>query len=77
MDISVVVPLYNEEESLKELNDWIANVMQSNHFSYEVIYVDDGSSDTSWQVVEDLSAKSSSVKGLRFRRNYGKSAALN
>ena len=77
MDISVVVPLYNEEESLKELNDWIAQVMQSNRFSYEIIYIDDGSSDTSWQVVEQLSSENSSVKGLRFRRNYGKSAALN
>ncbi len=77
MDISVVVPLYNEEESLKELNDWIAQVMQSNSFSYEVIYIDDGSGDTSWKVVEELSSKNSSVKGLRFRRNYGKSAALN
>jgi glycosyltransferase involved in cell wall biosynthesis len=77
MDLSVVVPLYNEEESLKELNDWIEKVMQSNHFSYEIIYVDDGSKDTSWKVVSELSAKSMHVKGLRFRRNYGKSAALN
>lgn len=77
MDISVVIPLYNEEESLKELNDWIVRVMQSNHFSFEIIYIDDGSSDDSWQIVQKLSEKSSTVKGIRFRRNYGKSAALN
>lgn len=77
MDISVVVPLYNEEESLNELNDWIEQVMQSNHFSYEVIFVDDGSSDSSWQVVENITKVYSPVKGIRFRRNYGKSAALN
>lgn len=77
MDISVVVPLYNEEESLNELNDWIEQVMQSNHFSYEVIFVDDGSSDSSWQVVENIAKVYSPVKGIRFRRNYGKSAALN
>jgi len=77
MDISVVIPLFNEEESLKELNDWILRVMKSNHFSFEIVYVDDGSSDTSWSVVEALSEKHDFVKGLRFRRNYGKSAALN
>jgi glycosyltransferase involved in cell wall biosynthesis len=77
MDISVVVPLYNEEESLNELNDWIEKVMQSNHFSYEIIYVDDGSRDTSWKIIQALSKKNSNVKGLSFRRNYGKSAALN
>lgn len=77
MDISVVIPLYNEEESLKELNDWILRVMESNHFSFEIIYVDDGSGDTSWSIIEGLSEKYSEVKGLRFRRNYGKSAALN
>jgi glycosyltransferase involved in cell wall biosynthesis len=77
MDISVVVPLYNEEESLQELNDWIGNVMRSNHFSYEVIYIDDGSGDTSWKVVEQLASAHQTVKGIRFRRNYGKSAALN
>lgn len=77
MDISVVIPLYNEEESLKELNDWILRVMESNHFSFEIIYVDDGSGDTSWSIIEGLSEKHSEVKGLRFRRNYGKSAALN
>lgn len=77
MDISVVIPLYNEEESLKELNDWISRIMKSNHFSYEVIYVDDGSGDGSWKVIEELSGEHAQVKGLRFRRNYGKSAALN
>lgn len=77
MDISVVIPLYNEEESLKELNDWILRVMESNHFSFEIIYVDDGSGDTSWSIIEGLSEKHNEVKGLRFRRNYGKSAALN
>ncbi|RLD32530.1 MAG: glycosyltransferase [Bacteroidetes bacterium] len=77
MDISIVIPLYNEEESLKELNDWIERVMTSNHFSFEVIYVDDGSDDDSWHVIEDLAVEHAYVKGLRFRRNYGKSAALN
>lgn len=77
MDISVVVPLFNEDESLKELNDWIVKVMRSNHFSYEIIYVDDGSIDNSWEVVENLAAKNNHVKGIRFLRNYGKSAALN
>jgi len=77
MDISVVVPLYNEEESLKELNDWIVRVMRSNHFSYEIIYVDDGSGDNSWNVIEKLALTNPNIKGIRFRRNYGKSAALN
>ncbi len=77
MDISIVIPLLNEEESIKELNDWIAKVMQSNHFSYETIWVDDGSTDSSWKLIEELSAKDKSVKGIKFRRNYGKSAALN
>ncbi len=77
MNISVVIPLYNEEESLKELNDWIVRVMQSNHFSFEIIFIDDGSSDTSWEIINKLSEENQAVKGLRFRRNYGKSAALN
>ena len=76
MDISVVVPLYNEEESLPELFAWIKKVMQANNFSYEVIMVDDGSNDTSWQVVEKLKSENSEIKGIKFRRNYGKSAAL-
>ncbi len=77
MDISVVVPLYNEDESLNELNDWIVRVMTSNHFSFEIIYVDDGSSDDSWKVIEQLSKTNERIKGIRFLRNYGKSAALN
>lgn len=77
LDISIVVPLFNEEESLPELHAWIARVMQENKFSYEIIMVDDGSNDGSWAVVEALHAKYAEVKGIRFRRNYGKSAALN
>ncbi len=77
MNISIVIPLYNEEESLQELNNWIERVMADNHFSYEIIYVDDGSNDGSWEVIELLSERNPHVKGIRFRRNYGKSAALN
>jgi glycosyltransferase involved in cell wall biosynthesis len=77
MDISVIVPLYNEAESLPELQAWIERVMQANGFSYEVIYVNDGSTDNSWEVIEQLAAKNQAVKGVRFRRNYGKSPALN
>lgn len=77
MDISVVVPLYNEEESLPELISWIAKVMDENKFSYEVILVDDGSTDASWAVINELKNSFHSVKGIKFRRNYGKSAALN
>ncbi len=77
MDISVVIPLLNEQESLAELSAWIAKVMQANGFSYEIIFVDDGSRDGSWKVIEDLSANNSAVKGIKFRRNYGKAAALN
>lgn len=76
MDISVVVPLYNEEESLPELYLWIEKVMKANGFSFEVIFVNDGSTDNSWQVIEDLSKQSENVKGIKFRRNYGKSPAL-
>jgi len=76
MDISVVIPLLNEQESLTELHDWIANVMQSNHFSYEIIFIDDGSSDNSWNVINQLSTKNHSVKGIRFLKNFGKSQAL-
>lgn len=76
LDISVVIPLYNEEESLKELADWIAKVMVANNYSYEVIFIDDGSNDTSWEIVEGLSKNNPSIKGMKFRRNYGKSAAL-
>lgn len=77
LDISVVVPLYNEEESLAELQAWIARVMQANGFSYEVLFVDDGSTDRSWKVIERLQAENPAVRGIRFRRNYGKSPALN
>lgn len=77
MDISVIVPLYNEDESLGELTAWIDRVMQQNKFSYEVWLVDDGSRDRSWEVIEKLSAANPAIKGIRFRRNYGKSAALN
>ena len=76
MDISVIVPLYNEEESLPELYRWIEKVMKANGFSFEVIFVNDGSTDNSWQVIEDLSKQSENVKGIKFRRNYGKSPAL-
>lgn len=76
MNISVVIPLLNEEESLQELHNWIATVMQSNNYLYEIIFIDDGSTDTSWQVIEQLSEKNKSVKGIRFQKNYGKSQAL-
>lgn len=77
MDLSIVVPLLNEEESLPELCEWIKRVCTENNYSYEVILVDDGSTDDSWQVIERLSATDAAVKGIRFQRNYGKSAALN
>lgn len=77
MDISIVVPLFNEEESLPHLAEWIDRVMVEHGFSYEVIMVDDGSRDGSWQVIEGLRAKNPAYKGVKFRRNYGKSAALN
>lgn len=76
MQISVVVPLFNEEESLPELAAWIDRVMMANNFSYEVWMIDDGSKDQSWKVVEQLSAKNKNIHGIRFQRNYGKSAAL-
>lgn len=74
--ISIVVPLYNEEESLPELHQWIVRVMQANNYSYEVVFVDDGSTDQSWTVVEKIKSADSNVKGIKFQRNYGKSAAL-
>ena len=77
MDISVVIPLFNEDESLPHLAEWIDRVMVANNFSYEVIMVDDGSKDNSWKVIEELRAKNPCYKGVKFRRNYGKSAALN
>ena len=76
MDISVIVPLYNEAESLPELQKWIERVMAQNGFSYEVIYVNDGSTDNSWEVIQQLAAENPAVKGVCFRRNYGKSPAL-
>lgn len=76
MNISVIVPLYNEDESLPELYAWIDRVMKTNNFSYEVIFVNDGSTDRSWDVIRELSEKSENVKGIKFRRNYGKSPAL-
>lgn len=76
MDISVVVPLYNEAESLPELHSWIRRVMKENNFSYEIIFVSDGSTDNSWGVIEKLSEEDNAVKGIKFRRNYGKSPAL-
>lgn len=76
MDISVIVPLYNEAESLPELYAWIQRVMDENKFTYEVIFVNDGSTDNSWKVIQDLKAKSENVRAIRFRRNYGKSPAL-
>jgi len=77
MDISVVVPLLNEDESLTELHDWIVRVMTQNQFSYEILFIDDGSTDNSWNVISDLQKRNDCVKGIRFQRNYGKSAALN
>ena len=76
MDISVIIPLFNEEESLPELFAWIRRVMEEHAFSYEVIFVDDGSNDTSWSVIQKLRQENSTVRGIRFRRNYGKSPAL-
>lgn len=76
MNISVVVPLYNEDESLPELHKWIARVMKENNFTYEIIFVNDGSTDRSWEVIEQLAAEFEEVKGIKFRRNYGKSPAL-
>jgi glycosyltransferase involved in cell wall biosynthesis len=77
MDISIVIPLYNEDESLPELHDWIKRVMEANNFSYEIIFVDDGSIDRSWEVIQSLSEINNCVRGIKFRRNYGKSAGLN
>jgi glycosyltransferase involved in cell wall biosynthesis len=76
MQLSIVIPLLNEEESLRELHDWIVSVMQSNRFSYELLFIDDGSTDSSWDVITELSRLNPSVKGIRFPRNFGKSQAL-
>ena len=77
MDISIVIPFLDESESLPELTEWIRNVVTKNNFSYEIIMIDDGSTDSSWQVVEELRNKNPCIKGIKFQRNYGKSAALN
>jgi glycosyltransferase involved in cell wall biosynthesis len=76
MNLSIVIPLLNEEESLKELHDWIAQVMQSNRFLYELLFIDDGSTDNSWNIIESLAAENPNVKGIRFLKNFGKSQAL-
>ncbi|WP_126972772.1 glycosyltransferase family 2 protein [Gynurincola endophyticus] len=77
MDLSIVIPLFNEEESLPELFDWIKRVCLQEHYSFEVVFVDDGSNDSSWNVIESLRQQNSEVKAIRFQRNYGKAAALN
>ena len=77
MDLSIVIPLIDEAESLPELTAWIEKVMAENNYSYEVIFVDDGSSDNSWEVIEGLRSKNPAIKGIKFQRNYGKSAGLN
>lgn len=77
MDISVVIPLYNEAESLPELHDWIVKVMSEHGFNYEILFINDGSTDNSWQVIKDLQKRNPAVRGVCFRRNYGKSPALN
>ena len=76
MDISVIIPLYNEDESLPELHNWIQRVMNANQYSYEIIFVNDGSTDRSWEVIEELRREDTNVRGIKFRRNYGKSPAL-
>lgn len=76
MNISIVIPLLNEEESLNELYRWITTVMQANGFAYELIFIDDGSTDGSWDIIERISSENSDVKGIRFQKNYGKSQAL-
>lgn len=76
MDISIVIPLLNEAESISELYTWIKHVMDENHFTYEIIFISDGSTDVSWEIIEALSKRATEVKGIKFRRNYGKSPAL-
>ena len=77
MNISVVIPLLNEAESLPELTSWIDNVMSKNSFSYEILLVDDGSKDSSWKVIEHLSSENKNIKGIKFRRNYQSSTRIN
>ena len=76
MNLSIVIPLFNEEESLPELHEWIVRVMQQNSYSYEILFIDDGSKDKSWEVIELIASKDKHVKAVKFRRNYGKSPAL-
>jgi len=77
MNLSLVIPTFNEEESLIELTSWIVKVMEEHSFSYEILYIDDGSKDKSWEIISNLALSNNNIKGIRFRRNYGKSAALN
>lgn len=77
LNLSIVIPLFNEDESLPELHNWIVKVMTENNYTYEILFIDDGSKDKSWQVIEQLQAQNPNVRGIKFRRNYGKSAALN
>src|SRR6478735_10052768 len=77
MDISIIIPFLDESESLPELTEWIQRVVSQNHLSYEILMIDDGSTDNSWQIVEQLRKKNPCIKGIKFQRNYGKSAALN
>ncbi len=76
MDLSIVIPLYNEEESLKELTEWIERVMEEHNFDYEILFIDDGSTDNSWQIIKELKQKNPRIRAFRFRRNYGKAAGL-
>ena len=76
MDISVIIPLYNEDESLPELTAWIERVMDENKFTYEIIFINDGSTDNSWETILSLKEKNDNIHGISFRRNYGKSPAL-
>ncbi len=76
MNLSIIIPLLNEEESLQELHDWIVTIMKSHNYSYEVLFIDDGSTDTSWSIIEKLSQENSNIKGIRFLKNFGKSQAL-
>lgn len=76
MNLSIIIPLLNEEESLQELHDWIVSVMKSNNYSYEVVFIDDGSTDSSWSIIEKLSSENPNIKGIRFLKNFGKSQAL-
>ena len=77
LDLSVVIPLFNEQESLSELSQWIIKVCEENNISFEIYFIDDGSTDDSWNSIESLAKNDSRIKGISFRRNYGKSAALN